>query len=179
MANIRVAQRYAQAIMGLAEEQALAERIAQDFRLVQKTAAESREFLVFLKSPVINKDKKKEINSQIFGKTVHAVTLEFMNFLAEKGREDILLQIIEQFLVLRNQRLGIVTVDVKAAVDLAGEQRAEIQKRFEGYTRKKVLISFRLDKQLKGGFIARVGDTVYDGSIKRQLELMRDRFAQG
>ncbi|MBF8248103.1 MAG: F0F1 ATP synthase subunit delta [Bacteroidetes bacterium] len=178
MANIRVAQRYALAIMGLAEEQKLVERVAQDFEVLKKTAAESREFLVFLKSPVINKEKKKEINGQIFGKTIHAVSLEFLNFLAEKRREDILQQIMEQFFALRNERLGIVTVEVKAAVELVKDQSAEIQKRFEGYTKKKVQISFRLDKQLKGGFIARVGDTVYDGSIKRQLELLRERFAE-
>ena len=179
MANIRVAQRYAQAIMGLAEERKLVERVAQDFEVLRKTAAESREFLVFLKSPVINKEKKKEINNQLFGKTIHAVSLEFLNFLAEKRREDILQQIIKQFFVLRDERLGIVTVEVKAAVELVKDQNVEIQKRFEGYTKKKVQISFSLDKQLKGGFIAKVGDTVYDGSIKRQLELLRERFAEG
>lgn len=179
MANIRVAQRYAQAIMELAEERNLVERVAQDFEVLRKTAATSHEFLVFLRSPVINKDKKKEINGQLFGKTIHALSLEFLNFLAEKGREDILQKIIEQFFVLRNERLGIVTVEVKAAVELVKDQSVEIQKRFERYTKKKIQISFSLDKQLKGGFLARVGDTVYDGSIKRQLELLREQFAEG
>ncbi len=72
-----------------------------------------------------------------------------------------------------------MTVEVKAAVELVKAQSAETQKRFEGYTKKTVQISFSLDKQLRGGFIAKVGDTVYDGSVKRQLELLRERFAEG
>ena len=179
MANVRVAHRYAEALMGAAEEQKIVERIAEDLKLLQTTIKESKEFLVFLKSPVISKEKKKEVNNELFGKKLHSATMLFMSLLAEKSREDILPVIIQEFFHLRDEMLGIVTVEVKAATELEKEQNVELQKRFEGYSKKKVRITYSLDRQLKGGFVARIGDTVFDGSIKRQLELLRDQFAEG
>ena len=179
MTNTRVARRYAEALIALAEEQKIIERVVQDLEILRSTARESKEFFLFLKSPVINKEKKREILDALFAKKLQPPTMLFIHLLAEKGREDVLLTIIEQFLVLRDDRLGIVPVDVKSATDLGKEQNAEMQRRFEGYTKKKVRISHKLEPDLKGGFVARVGDTVFDGSIKRQLELMREQFALG
>ena len=68
---------------------------------------------------------------------------------------------------------------MRAATELTKDQQQTIVKRFEGITRKKIRVAFSIDKQLKGGFVARVGDTVYDGSVRRQLELLRERFAEG
>ena len=82
-------------------------------------------------------------------------------------------------LVLQDDRQGIVNVVVRSASDFTAEQSGTLRNRLESYTRKQVRITFSLDKQLKGGFVARVGDTVFDGSIKRQLELLRQRFAGG
>jgi len=179
MANTRVAHRYAQALMGLAEEQGTVENVAKDLELLHKTVKESREFALFLKSPVITRDKKKNILQSLFGQWLHPVTLQFILLLTEKGREDLLELIFARFLELRNELLGIVEVDVRSATELQKDQNAELQHTFERYTKKKVAISFSVDKQLKGGFVARIGDTVFDGSIKRQLELLREKFAEG
>lgn len=162
--------------MELAEEQKQLDRVVEDLELLQRTTKESREFLLFLKSPVIKKEKKKEIFSSLFGDRLGPLTSSFVALLIEKGREDILPQIINQFFALRDERLGIVTVDVKAATELTNDQVNAIRQRFEGITKKKVRVALSLDKQLKGGFLARVGDTVYDGSVRHQLELMRERF---
>lgn len=179
MANVRVAYRYAEALMGAAEEQEIIDKTADDLKLMQTTVKDSKEFLVFLKSPVIPKEKKITVFSELFGKKVHTSSIVFLNLLAEKGREDLLPAIIEQFFHLRDEMLGIVNVDVKATTELAKEQNVELQKRFEGYSKKKVRITYSLDKQLKGGFVARIGDTVFDGSIKRQLEILREQFIEG
>jgi F-type H+-transporting ATPase subunit delta len=165
--------------MELAAEQKQLDRAVEDLELIQRTAKESKEFLLFLKSPVIKKEKKKEIFAALFGNRVGPLTSSFVTLLVDKGREDILPQIIHQFFVLRDERLGIVSVDVKAATELSNDQVNEIRQRFEGITKKKVRVAFSLDKQLKGGFLARVGDTVYDGSVQHQLELMRERFHEG
>jgi F-type H+-transporting ATPase subunit delta len=79
---------------------------------------------------------------------------------------------------MRDELLGIVTLELRAAVDLTSDQQKTIAKRFEDMTRKRIRIVFSVDKQLKGGFVARVGDTVYDGSVSRQLELLRSRFTE-
>jgi F-type H+-transporting ATPase subunit delta len=165
--------------MGLAQEQQQLDRVVSDLELLQRTIRESKDFLVFLKSPVIKKEKKREILTTLFRQTISDLTLQFILLLCEKGREDILPQIIHQFFVLRDERLGIVGVDVRAAVELTPDQRNLLRERFEGITKKTVRLTFSLDKLLKGGFIARVGDTVFDGSIRHQLERMRAQFVEG
>lgn len=179
MANIRVAHRYAEALMGAAEEQQNIDRTGEDLKLLQTTIKGSKEFLLFLKSPVITKEKKSGVLGQLFAKKIHSSTMLFLNLLTEKGREDILPSIIDKFFRLRDEKRGIVNVEVKAAVELAKEHDAELQRRFEGYTKKKVRITYSLDRQLKGGFVARIGDTMFDGSIKRQLEILREQFTEG
>jgi len=74
--------------------------------------------------------------------------------------------------------LGIIHVSVTTAAELSQQQTMQLQQRFEEYSNKKVFIDVSFDKQLIGGFIARMGDTVFDGSVKQQLKLLRKRFAE-
>lgn len=179
MSVYRVARRYAEAALELAEERQQGERLAGDLDLIRKVIKESRQFLAFLKSPILSKEKKRGVLTELFRSRVSSLTFDFLDLLIEKNREDVLGEIIEEFFRLRDDLLGIVTMEVRAATELTGDQRQAIEKHFEGITQKKVRIAFSIDKQLKGGCVARVGDTVYDGSIQRQLELLRERFAEG
>jgi F-type H+-transporting ATPase subunit delta len=175
----RVARRYAEAALELAEERKQGERVASDLELMWSTIKESREFRAFLKSPVVSKEKKRAILAELFRSRLSSFTVDFLNFVIEKGREDLLGAVVAEFFRLRDDRLGIMTLDVRAATELTKDQQQTIVTRFEGITRKKIRVAFSLDKQLKGGFVARVGDTVYDGSVQRQLELLREHFAEG
>jgi len=178
MASTRVARRYAEALMMAGEDQKALEKVSKDFEMLERLLKDSRELQIFLKSPVIKSDKKQAVLREMFGKKVNALTMSFLQLLTEKGREDLLSEIVVQFFRLRDEQLGIVNVDIKAATDLTRSQHEQIQKKFETMTRKKVRLGFSIDKVLRGGFVARVGDTMFDGSVKRQLELLRERFTE-
>jgi F-type H+-transporting ATPase subunit delta len=128
---------------------------------------------------VVTKEKKRAVLGAVFKEKVGMMTFDFLNLLVEKGREDVLEDILVEYFKLRDEELGLITLDLRAAVDLTPDQQKTIAKRFEEMTKKKIRVVFSVDKQLKGGFVARVGDTVYDGSVLRQLELLRTRFAEG
>ncbi len=179
MANIRIATRYALALMSAAEEQKLVDRVVENMETLDRLVRESREFLLFLRNPVINREKKKAVLQEIFTKAFHPLTLGFLELLAEKGREWILEEICTRFFALRDDRAGIVNVHINAATDLTKEQQKSIQQRFEEITKKNVRLEISVARDLKGGFLAQVGDTVFDGSVKRQLELLRKRFGEG
>jgi F-type H+-transporting ATPase subunit delta len=178
MSNTRVARRYAEAIVELAEERKQVDRVAEDFGLLRRIIAESRDFASFLRSPIISKEKKGSVLTTLFASRLGALTMDFLRLLTDKNREGVLGQITEEFVRLRDERLGIVNVDVRAVLELTKEQRGALERRFEEITRKKVLITVSLDKQLQGGFVAKVGDTVFDGSVRHQLELLRERFVE-
>ena len=179
MSSYRVARRYAEAAIELAADQKQGERLAADLQLIQNAMKESAELQAFLKSPVISKEKKRAVLAALFKDKVGTIAFDFLNLLVEKGREDVLENILVEYFKMRDNQLGIMTLELRAAVDLTNDQQKTIAKRFEEMTRKKIRVVFSVDKQLKGGFVARVGDTVYDGSVLRQLELLRDRFSEG
>ncbi len=179
MSVYRVARRYAEAALELGEEQKQGEQLAGDLELIGATIRESHELAALLKSPVISKEKKRAVLAALFQPKIGGLALSFLNLVLAKGREDLIADIIGEFFRLRDDRLGIIALEVRAAGELTGDQQKSIVKRFEEITQKKIRVSFSIDKQLRGGFVARVGDTVYDGSVRRQLELLRQHFAEG
>ncbi|MEE9187676.1 MAG: ATP synthase F1 subunit delta, partial [Bacteroidota bacterium] len=126
--------------------------------------------------PIIREDKKKLILGELFKRKISAITMNFLEFLAEKDREGILPDVIGQFNKLRNERLGIVEVTVTSAVELTKSQRGKLERQLEQFTGRKVDAGYLIDPAVKGGFVVRIGDTVLDASVKRQLELLHEKF---
>lgn len=179
MSNYRVAHRYATALLESAKDEQQLETIAHDAELIGKTVRENRELRVALASPVIEKEKKKRILAELFQKKVGQVTYKFLDLLVEKDREGVLLDIVKEFTHLLDHRRGIVRVEVGSAVPLADGARKQLQQQLEMYTGKKVILDFRIDPTLLGGFAVRLEDRIIDASIIHQLELLREKFLEG
>ena len=94
-------------------------------------------------------------------------------------REKTLYSVAKRFVDLRNEHLGIVELLVRTAFELNDDQKEVLKVRFEKILNKKTIMIFKVDNNLVGGFIAQVGDTVYDASMKHQLELLKKEFVQG
>ncbi|MCU0452484.1 MAG: ATP synthase F1 subunit delta [Bacteroidetes bacterium] len=179
MSDSRVARRYAQALLDAAAGVGREEPVAADLEMLRTVIRGSSELRLLLKSPVVKQERKQEVLRAAFQGHVEPLTQEFMALLTEKGREQMLSQVIVEFQRLRDRKLGIVTLEVGAATTLSADQTEALRQRFEALTHKTVQMTVTVDASLKGGLTARLGDTVYDGSIRRQLELLRKRFALG
>ena len=179
MKSTRVARRYAQALLESAEAEQVLESVLKDVGLLRDYVSESRELRSFLRSPVIKNDTKVSVLRSIFEKSIAPLTMNFLLLLLQKQREDVLPEIIEEVFREHDERQGIVTLELKASTELSADHRSAIARRFEAMTGKTVRVSFSVDASLKGGVFARVGDTVYDGSVKRQLEMLREQFTRG
>jgi len=179
MKHSRVAQRYAQAWLQASVEAKEEETVAKDLEFVRNTVNDSNDLRMLLKSPVIKQDKKRDVLKAVFEGKISGMTLGFLDLVAEKGREPALTEILTRFFELRHERLGLLHVSVTAGTDLSGDQQSALQKRFADLTKKTITMDVTVDRSLRGGFLARVGDTVFDGSIRRQLEIMRQRLLKG
>jgi F-type H+-transporting ATPase subunit delta len=179
MKNTRVAKRYAMALMTASEQQKNIEGVAKDLDLIGKIMSESRELRLLVASPVVSPAKKRAVFNELFGQRVGKETLRFIGLLTSKSREAILSDVIEQFKVLHDEKLGVVNVDVRTTVELNYAQEKELRAQLEQRTGKKVRLHVTVDKSIKGGLVVRIGDTVLDASVTRQLELMRQRFVAG
>jgi F-type H+-transporting ATPase subunit delta len=134
---------------------------------------ENRELSMLFKSPVIKKIPKASVIKKIFSKKIDALLLNFMILLIKNGRENFADDILKTFLEIIDRKKGIIKPVFTTAVELKETERKNIKKRIDDVTRKNSMTVYNLNPELLGGFTVRIDDTVYDGSIKRQLELMR------
>lgn len=179
MKNIRVARRYAQALMMTADSPKAIDQITADLEVIKSALDISRDLRRLITSPIVSAGKKLAVLREVFEKRIGATTMSFIELLTEKQREGILPEVIEQYKALRDTKYGIINVDVSSAVEISSQQEKNLSEKLEHYTKKKVRVRFSLDTALRGGIVVKIGDTVLDSSIKRQLELLREQFIHG
>jgi F-type H+-transporting ATPase subunit delta len=179
MKNVRVARRYAVALLADAEQKNMIEAVAADLGTLGRLMHDSRELRHLVASRLVSAEKKLRIIDELFTSRFCTETLDFLHLLIDKQREALLPDIISQYAVVLNEKRGIVTVDVTLAVEIAPLQEKALHERLEHYTQKKVKVRFSLDAGIKGGVVVRIGDTVLDASIKHQLELLRESLVGG
>jgi len=179
MSNYKVSVRYSSSLLDTAIEKNNLDEISKDIELMESVLKENPKLKIMLKSPIVKPQLKFSIFEEIFRTRVNPDTLNFIKFVIDKNRESLLYDIIREFLRLRDEYLNIVNVEISTAYEFTNEQKNLLRNKFEKYLDKKVRLSFKLDKEIIGGFLAKLGDTIYDASIKRQLELLRKQFLKG
>jgi F-type H+-transporting ATPase subunit delta len=178
MSDNRIAYRYALAVLGVAEETQQLDVVYNDFGLIEKLLSEVREFSLFLKSPVIRSLKKKHILNELLKPRVSDLTLAFVLLLTTKDRERLLLEVIREFYKLRDRKLGILQVMTHTTVTFTPAQKEQLVHKLATITKKNVKIEYVVDSSLRGGFTVQFEDTVWDASVKRQLERIEQRFIE-
>lgn len=179
MSIVRIAKRFAPAILDAMPEGSDREVFFRDLADVQSSIRQSRDLLLFFQSPVISQKRKLEAIDALFAERVGSYVLNVLRFLVEREREEFVLEIIDAVFELRREREGILVTSVHSAVDLSDGQRAALQSALERASGKRVETQYGVDAELMGGLTVRLGDTVYDGSVRRQLRRLRDRFVTG
>lgn len=178
MAKTKISTRYASSFLQIAVEKNILDIAASDMELIVEAFKSSRELRRAVESPVVRSETKQSILIDIFSGKVHNETINFIKFVIRKGRESFLLSIAERFLELRDEYLGVVQAEISSAFELSEQQKEEIRKRFEDTLGKKVNCNYQINKNLLGGFVAKVGDTVYDASVMHQLNLLKNHFVK-
>jgi F-type H+-transporting ATPase subunit delta len=179
MQDHKVSLRYASSLLDSAIEKKNLESVSTDMELVFNTLEGKNRLKLVLKSPVIKPQVKSSILNEIFKTKISSDSLNFLQFVIDKKREDLLVNISKKFLELKDEYLGILNVEITSAYDFTNDQQEQIKKNFETKLNKIIKLKYIINKELIGGFIARVADTMYDASIKHQLETLRKQFLSG
>lgn len=179
MSEFSISSRYAKAFYEYAEQKDALNKISEDVLFVNNTLDSSKELRSVLKSPVIKEEKKHAIIKNLFNEKVDTATINFLDFIINKNREDLLFNITKRFLKLSDEHAGIMNARVTSAVELDSVQKENIKKKLEDYTNKKIRLSFALNEKVIGGFIVKIEDTVIDASVRRQLQSLKLKFTEG
>jgi F-type H+-transporting ATPase subunit delta len=173
MSSAIAGRRYAVALLDVAVEGNFLDKVTEDLQKIQEVLAGSRQLVMALKSPLINVDLKSRIFEEIFSKEISEKTMIFIKLLAHKKRANLLGGVITEFNALIDERNGVINADVKSAVKMSDEQAKELVNGLSVRTGKKIRARMSLDESLIGGVTVKIGDTILDGSISHQLQMLR------
>lgn len=180
MAENKAASRYAKSILDLATEQNALEQVKNDMILIEDVIDRNSELEAILKNPIVPTDKKCGILEGLFGGKVGKISISFLKLMVNKGRSAIVFGTSKEVIAQYNTMKGIVTADVTSAIPLTESNKAEIisiVKREIGAN--EVVIREKVNAELIGGFILKVGDRQFDASISNGLNKLKKEFAQG
>lgn len=178
MSTNKIIKNYANSFLDIVFEKDSFPSIVQEVEFIILTFEANPELKKIFENPIIKGEKKYLIFQEIFGKRISAEVLDFIKFLSQKNREELIYLILKKFIELKDERLGLAKVDVFTPIDLSQEQIEKLRLILEKMLRKKIIISPREDKTIIGGFIAKIGDLIIDASLKNQLELLKKKFKQ-
>jgi F-type H+-transporting ATPase subunit delta len=172
-----IAKRYAKALVQLAEEKKSVDKAKTDLAAFVGAVDALPALQKLLASPVFTPESKKAVIKELSGKLgLQQTTQRFVEHLAETGRIRYIKDVHEAFLEILAERLNRATVKLTTAATISPADLADMKKKLEGLTGKQVDISAKVDASLIGGAKAQIGSTIYDGTIKNQLDKMRNQF---
>lgn len=176
MKGTRSASRYAKALLELAIENNKLETVTADLKAFTAAHADTREFQLFLDSPIINSERKSLIFKELFGQ-FDTLTTSFIDLIIKNGREGILPAIAASFEAQMKAHLGIVPVTVVSASPLDDATKKAILAKVQATVNGTLEVVEKIDPSILGGFIVKLGDTQIDASVSNQLKTLKQRLA--
>ena len=172
------ARRYAQAIFLIAEEKGDQEQWLADLEILA-SSTRNPDFIAFIDSPKIETAKKTELIGEAFGASISDLALNLVSLLASRNSVASLSAIADAFQELVDSKKGVERAEIVSAVQLTDEQERAIVDKLTQMVGKQLSVTTYVDESILGGYMAKVGDRLVDGSVKTQLEDMRRELIRG
>ncbi len=176
--NTQVLQPYASALMSLAKSNNLSEEFGTEIRSLLGLLESSEDLRQFLGNPLIKPDAKKAVIKQIAGEDMNPLMRSFLSLLIDKGRILFLEGIGKQYLTQLRELNQTVLAEVTSAVPLSDAQRQTVREKVQAMTSaRQVEIETKIDADLIGGVVIKVGSQVIDASLRGQLRRLGIRLS--
>lgn len=172
------ARRYAEAVFEIGVQEETIDRWRDDLRLLAEYLG-NRRLAFVLKEPKIPFTRKEAIVRDLLATKVRPEALNVALLLVERNLVELAPRISAAFDERYNDYRGQAIAHVTTAIPLDDTLRAQISRELQAITGKRILLQERVDPAILGGVIARVGDTLIDGSLKRRFGMLRQRIVTG
>lgn len=175
-----IARRYGTALADVVMKTGETDTVKAELKSWEELIAGNPDLLNAFRNPAIAHLNKERVLDSLIQKTRPSkTTSNFLRVLQRNSRLTELPEINEKFAAVLEERSGRVSAEVVSARELSEGQRAELKANLEKLTGKQVKLDFKIDESVIGGVVIRVGSTVYDGSVKTQLENLREQLVNG
>ncbi|MFN8005542.1 MAG: ATP synthase F1 subunit delta [Terriglobia bacterium] len=173
-----VANRYAKALVDVCLKQKVQDHVAADLQAFEELLNAHAELRAMYLNPAIPVPKKKAITTQVLQHFSFAqATSNFIQIMVDHHRIGYMAAIRRAFHQLLNEQLGVVQAEVTTATDLDAATQERLLTKLKALTGKNVVLKFTKDPGIIGGLVTRIGDTIYDGSIRQRLNTLKAQLS--
>ena len=176
--DLRAAKRYAKALFSSAIKMGILEQIEIDLDTIYDSMQQNQSLNEMWESPMIPGPKKHQLLSEIFASSVHALTLSFLQLLADKRRENILGEVRHEVHLLGDTSRKLVRAEATFAVPPTPDEQHRLAESLAARTGDRVELTCHIDPSILGGVVVRLRDTIIDGSVRGTLESLREKLLQ-
>ena len=176
--DFRAARRYAGALFNVAAARNEEDQVAENLSMVTSVATQSNELMGVLHDPRITRGRKKEILHHVFGGQVRPDVEHFLLMLVEKDRASIIPNVASEFARMLDAHRGEADAEAVSAVPLTSEQIAQLETQLQAASGFRVRLKTRIDPNILGGLVVRVGDKLIDASVATRLSQIGSRLKQ-
>lgn len=180
MTSYVVAKRYAKALLEIGKEDGNTELYGEQINAVVEMLAEAPELESALSNPGFDFDSRKKLLDAILGKLgLSPMVANFFRLLMDRGRIDAAKDIALMYGLLVDEVNGITRAEVRTAAALNEQEVKNLSDSLKGIAGQEVVLEVTEDPSLIGGVVAKIGDLVLDGSVKSQLENLKESLRRG
>ncbi|MCU1290679.1 MAG: synthase subcomplex delta subunit [Acidobacteria bacterium] len=180
MSTETVARRYAAALADVVLKTGETDVVQSELKTWEEMMNANGDLLIVFRNPAIQQQNKETLLANLIEKTKPSkTTANFLRVLLRNHRLTELGEINKRFASVLAERSGIATAQITSARPLGETEKVELKTNLEKLTGKKVDLTFDINEELIGGVVTKIGSTVYDGSIKTQLQQLKEQLVNG
>jgi F-type H+-transporting ATPase subunit delta len=172
-----VARRYARALLALASEEEREEKFGKELNAVLEGLGVSKDAGAFLRNPGFTLEQRHNaVGALSEALRLSGTVVSFLSLLVDRQRMHDLGAIAREYGALVDEKLGRVRATVTSAAELSDASVGRLQDAMEKLTGRTIVLETKTDPSLIGGVVAQVGATQFDGSLRTQLERLREEL---
>jgi len=177
MSTETIARRYAIALADVVGGSNDAETVRTELKGWKDLIGSSKELQSVFDNPAIAHINKEKVLASLLERAKPSkTTSNFVRVLLQNGRMTDIGEISDRFEAELTTRSGIIAAEITSARALPSDEQAEFQASLERMTGKRVSIDYKIDQEIIGGVVTRIGSTVYDGSVRTKLAMLKEQL---
>lgn len=178
MSSMTVARRYASALADVIGERNEEAVVREELKAWEQLVQDNPLLLEALTNPTVAYDQKSKVLNELIARAnVRPTTANFLRVLLRNQRFAELPQINRKLGEIMDDRAGVVSAEVVSARPISEPVRNALEETLQQITNRRVRLNFATDETLLGGIVTRIGSTIYDGSVRTQLDRLRQELA--
>lgn len=178
MSSLTVARRYATALADVIIERNEETSVREELTAWERMILSNPPLLEAFTNPTVPYEQKAKVLNELITRTkVRPTTANFLRILLKNQRLAEIAQVNMKLAQVLDERAGVVSAQVTSARPVADSIKTALEEKLRLITGKRIRLSFQTDETLLGGIVTRIGSTIYDGSVRTQLQRLGEELA--